>query len=224
MRDQKNLPTTGFTPDDEDDDPNRIIAGSQLKFNDGDWTIDGEPAPADLQLLVCSGLICLQRWAGGKVIETIPNTDGRKALTELCAKKNAKTPKDQWEPGPNGPRAPWSISYVTYLIEPSTAKRFTHANSTVGAKIAFDNLSDQIRWMSKLKGDAEMRPIVTLGSMLMPTQFGTKKPRPDFTIKGWRSFSAPTAPAPALEHAKASSPHEFEHPAAGMDEIPFDPD
>jgi hypothetical protein len=177
-----------------EDNSDRLIRGSLLKFIDGVWsTRDGEPIPE--QLLVMSVTKGLQRWAESRPVETIMQKAGE-PLPDVEA-LNEAIPVEEWELGLNGKRPPWQLNSVCYLIDPQTGSNFTFSNSTTGARIACEKLRERLETMRRFRG-ANCTAVVKLGSRVMRTQFGQKR-RPEFEIERWFSFGEEAAPA-QIEH------------------------
>src|SRR5262249_32558793 len=108
--------------------------------------------------------------------EPLPNPD---ALNE-------KIPQKEWRTGLDGkPEPPWKRWYITVFLDTVTAQLFTHANCTVGARIATQQLEQNVEWMCALKG-AEVMPLFGLRSAEMHNKYNTL--RPDYYVVGWRVF------------------------------------
>jgi hypothetical protein len=198
----------------------RLIQGVILKCVDGRW-LDAEGQTPPAQLLVLGTIRALQCWQEQKPIDTIIEAPGGEPLPDVD-ELNAKIPEDEWEAGLDGkPRPPWQLNYVVYLIDPETADTYTFLNSTRGAQIAVERLSDKIKWMRAMRG-ANVTPIVKLDSRPMKTAFGEKL-RPEFTVLEWRELDvAPSIAqnaAPQIEHqpAPASPPAEQSPPTETVD-------
>jgi hypothetical protein len=138
------------------------------------------------------------------LLETLVKRPGQPlpSIDEL----NAKIPEKEWAIGfDNKPRPPWQKSHVVYLLAESSAERFTYLNSTIGARIAVENLRDKVRWMRALRGESVV-PRVKLGSAPMRTRFGGKL-RPDFEIASWVELGveirSEQSAEPRLEQAAA---------------------
>src|SRR5262249_4078182 len=156
----------------------RLIQGDLLKCVDGRWT--PQPPP---ELLVVGTTRALQCCSGGMPIDTIVERSGEPLadIDEL----NSEIPQQEWKPGLDGkPRAPWQLNFVVYLANLQTADTYTFANSTTGARIAWQRLTDKIAMMQRLRGK-DVTPLVRLESKEMKTNFG-KKLRPEFTIIEFR--------------------------------------
>jgi hypothetical protein len=223
-KDDHNLPAPidddGFAPIAPSE--GQIIVGTLLRFVDGAWTEMGLPVPAGLKLLALTVNVVLQRWQDQRVIETITE----KPLPDV-ADLNAEIPEREWETDLNGnPRPPWTKTYVVYLLNEQTCEKYTFANSTIGARLAYETLTDRVAWMRKLRG-VNVVPEVELVSKPMRTRFGVKQ-RPDFKIIGWKQLGgggggegvtpriAGPAAAPGISDAKpVTTKEEF------SDEIPF---
>jgi hypothetical protein len=78
-------------------------------------------------------------------------------------------------------------------------------NSTVGQRIAFENLKERTEFMRRLRGE-NVYPKVMLSSASMRTRYGIKQ-RPDFEIVDWVTLGGPES-APAL--APPSKPSSAE--------------
>jgi hypothetical protein len=117
MSEQTNLPAQ-----QGEDEGDRMIRGSLLKFVDGLWsTRDGEPIPE--LLLVMNITRGLQRWQDGMPVETIMQKPGI-TLPDVDD-LNAAVPQDQWEDGLNGEkRPPWQLNCVVYLVDPEGREQF----------------------------------------------------------------------------------------------------
>jgi hypothetical protein len=93
--------------------------------------------------------------------------------------------KEAWPIGFNGqPEHPWKWTYFLYLLDTATGEVTTFSTNTVGGSIGVRELQEQITFMRKMRPGAV--PIVALSSVLMQTQYGSKKPRPAFTIVSWK--------------------------------------
>ena len=171
--------------DDADGTDDRVIQGTLIKCVDGHWTNrDKNAIPAGTQLLALATHQLLQHWHDGQPVETILKKPGEPLpdIDEL----NAKIPQEQWETGLDGkPRPPWQKQHLVYLLDGTNAERFTFINSTVGARIAVENLKDQVKWMRAMRG-ADVFPVVELSSAPMKTKMGTKNSSRLPRVVGWR--------------------------------------
>jgi hypothetical protein len=193
----------------------RVIQGTMLKSVDGRWRDrDGLEPPSEL--LVVGTTRAHQCWGRDRdLLDTILEQPGE-PLPDVDA-LNAQIPREEWGVGLDGqPRPPWQLNYVVYLIDPVSAGVFTFINSTVGARIAWEKLTDAIKWKRMLHG-ANVAPIVKLDSRPMRTKMGTKQ-RPEFTVVEWRELNGkgPTQigspSAPQLEY-RPEPPPATQHPA-----------
>jgi hypothetical protein len=197
----------------------RLIKGVILKCIDGRWE-DGDGLPPPNEMLVVGKTRALQCWKGGEVLDTIIEQPGE-PLSDVD-KLNEQIPQQDWEPDKFNPgklRAPWQLNFVIYLLDPESANTFTFLNTTVGARIAWERLSDKIDWMRKLRG-ANAFPIVRLENRPMKTKIaGVTKLRPEFTPIDWREFGGSEngsagitqTTAPQIEH-KPTPPLEQPSP------------
>ena len=89
-------------------------------------------------------------------------------------------------------------AHMIYLLDGHERRAVHLLNSTVGARIAVENLKDQVKWMRAMRG-ADVFPVVELSSAPMKTKMGTKI-RPDFRVVEWRQLgdgeSGPVTGAP----------------------------
>jgi hypothetical protein len=201
------------------EDRNRVIVGQLLVFdaNNGKWLLDNQPPPSDLALLVAGTIMVAQRWLDGRVIETLW-PDDVPSLARAVEEGNEAIPKEEWEEGQDGKaKPPWALAFVVYLVDPLTAKKYTVAASTVGQKIAYELLTDQIETMRTLRGQDVVAECV-LGVGSFPTRFGTRKPRPDYDVCGWRILGPGRDKAPPLALSKVEEPTTGE---LLNDELPY---
>jgi hypothetical protein len=190
----------------------RVIQGELVKCIDGHWS---SRSGADLpkKLLAIGVINILQRWEKQNPVDTIVAEPGKPLpnLNDL----NAAVPEEAWEVGPDGnKKPPWQFQHVVYLVDMETAAKYTFASGTMGARIAVDNLRDQVATMRTLRG--HVTPIVSLGDAPMSTKFGIKV-RPAFDIVGWTHLSGVVAPA-QLEHVKGIEPITLPTVAESLDD------
>jgi hypothetical protein len=204
----------------------RLIQGDLLKCVDGRWN-----PPPPLELLVVGLTRALQCWSEGFPVDTIIERPGEPLpdLEEL----NAQIPENEWEPGLDGkPRAPWQLNFVVYLVNVETADTYTFANSTTGAKIAWERLETKFAMMRRLRGH-NVCPLVKLENRPMKiAALNITKLRPEFTILEWRDLGPPPTDKDPIS-AGAAAPAEKKKTTVGKpvkpitqqeeldDEIPF---
>ncbi len=202
MSTQGNLPAI--------DTSERLVHGSLLKCVDGRWSTQDNPDLTGKALLALTTTRAIQRWQFKEPVETV--VDSGTGLPDVDA-LNAKIPRAEWEPGLDGlPRPPWQLQYVVYLLDPADASIYTFANSTVGARIAWERLVDRVSWMRALKG-VDVFPVVLLDSKPMKTKMGVVKQRPEFTIIDWRDLSGGPAIAQQQQRAIEAKPATAGKPA-----------
>jgi hypothetical protein len=199
----------GFSGSVTDD---KLIKGQILRWNETNGWIDRDGLRPPEPLLVLATTEALQRFQNKKPLPPIM-TKPLPDVDEL----NAKIPVVEWETGLDGrPTPPWKRQVVIYLIDPVSAGLYTYLNSTIGARIAWDQLRERVTTMRLLRG-VKVVPLVRLNHRPMKTSFGMKH-RPDFTIVDWRklggsepAIEAPKQPqltGPVSEQTKPSSPAE----------------
>jgi hypothetical protein len=210
-----NVPTViedGFEKSDQEE---RLIRGSIARCVDGVWKdSDGTPIPSDGRWVAWGTGECLQQWRDKMPVKTIIKKPGVPLpdVDEL----NAEIPQKEWEIGVNGPRPPWGRQNIVYLLDVETGAELTFISGTVGAAIAVENLKSKTGNMRKLRG-ARVVPIVSLGSKLMATQYGSRL-RPEFVVQEFREFGAPS-PAIAPAEPKKIAPPTLEEEMD--DELPM---
>jgi hypothetical protein len=167
----------------------RLLQGSKAKCVDGRWSADDLPLP-DV-LLVTGFTRGLQCWKDSELLDELDERDG--PLPDVGT-LNDQIPREEWSVGLNGePEPPWRIVYVVYLVDPETAELYTFINSTWGAQIAYERLTDKLERMARLRG-AGVTALVKPDCRQMKTKVGPKL-RPEFTILEWRDLGSEPQPA-----------------------------
>jgi len=173
----------------------RLIQGVFIRCVDGRWSDrDGVSFPTGMQMVVLGTTQAVQHWKNKKPIEAFT----KRPLPDIEL-LNEAVPKDEWEEGPNGPRPPYTLQHIVYLLDSRDASMYTFSNNTTGAAIAVERLTQKVRSMRLLRGQ-KVSPIVKLDSKPMTTKFGQKM-RPEFVIVDWRELGGgglENKPAPQL--------------------------
>jgi hypothetical protein len=202
----------GFNKPDQED---RLIRGNIARCVDGTWKdSDKNPIPTGSKWVAWAAGECLQRWHDKMPVETILKKPGIPLpdIDEL----NAKIPQQDWEKGlDNKARPPWVRQHILYLLNAETGAELTFISGTTGAAIAVESLKNKTGNMRMLRG-TRVVPIVSLGSKLMQTQFGSRL-RPEFVVEEWRELGSPS-PAIAAELGKKIAPPTLQEEM--NDEIP----
>jgi hypothetical protein len=211
---QTSLIPSGLTIDTSE----RLVHGALMKCVDGRWSSDGRDYTG-ATMIALHTVRAVQHWRDGRPIETI--SEDHCELPDI-KELNAAVPQDEWETGLDGkPRPPWRLQYATYLLDPSTASLYTHANSTFGAKRAWEHLHNAICCKRVLCRGQIVYPVVRLDSAPM-----FKKIRPAYEIATeWVNLDggAPSTPvlppksAPAVGRSAApaiAAPRPSAPPAA----------
>jgi hypothetical protein len=191
--------TTALTPIDGYDDtgdPSSSRGTRYVKFDGGTatiWFLRETGAP----MLPLSPYYApdiweeLLKWVEKQRADRIRKEPG-KELPDVDT-LNASCPKNEWAADFNGVlQGPWRHTYNVGLVDISTGSRFIVSNSTIGMRVAFEDLRERVQFMRKLRG--RVIPVVELASVQMKTRFGLKL-RPDFKILDWRSFDGSAAQA-----------------------------
>jgi len=198
----------------------RMTGRNYVKWNDNNSWLDRDGLPPPKPLLVVAIDEALQKWKDNKpeLIRDKPLPD----VDEL----NATIPQSEWETGiDNKPRPPWARIVIVILVNPTTAEIYNYSSPTTGARMAYDQLNEQVFTMRALRGIRVM-PVVVLSEKPFKTAFGMRK-RPHFEIIGWKTpggddgkaippkpdmpqLSAPTvaAPEPAPKPEPSPTPNQ----------------
>ena len=157
----------------------RLIKGFLIKWNETQGWFDRDGLRPPEIMIVHSIDEALQRWQSQKVIDEIRD----KPLPDVDA-LNETIPVAEWEPGLDGrPKPPYSHQRIIYLLDYNSGQFYTYMNSTIGARIMWDNLRERVTVVRMLRGSA-VRPIVKLTHRPMKTSFGMKH-RPELEIIDW---------------------------------------
>jgi hypothetical protein len=188
----------------------RVIQGVILKCVDGRWEDKDGLTPPDT-LLAMGTARCVQCWKEQQPIDTIVETADEPLLD--VDDLNAQIPVEGWEKGLDGkPRPPWQVQFIVYLIDPVSGSTWTFINSTMGARIAYERLTDKFRWMRRLRGNS-IAPVVKLDARPMKTAFGQKM-RPEFTVVEWRDLGSGQTSTLQIEHQAEPMTEVARAPAA----------
>jgi hypothetical protein len=166
--------------DDNADATNSPLRGIAFRFKDGKYFAFSDEFPTE-----------------GRRFAVIDKADGWQKLAEgvppeyLMRKPGEVRPprphvdEADWPEGFDGkPAHPWVLTRYLYLLDTATGEVSTFYSSTIGGRVAFDELSAQVKVTRSAQPDAI--PVVTLESKMMPTQYGGEKPRPYFKIAGYK--------------------------------------
>jgi hypothetical protein len=192
------LPIDGFG--DIADASASPLRGISFRFKDGDYLAYSEPFPVK-----------------GRTFAAIDKADGWQKLAEgvppeyLMRQPGQLRPpqphvdKKDWPLDLNGQSThPWRLTRYLYLLDTATGEISTFWSNTIGGKVAFNELSDQVKFMRGEHPDAV--PIIALESTMMPTQFGSKKARPYFRIVGYKLRSHIGSQNLLTDETKAETP------------------
>jgi hypothetical protein len=168
---------------------NRLIKGQIIRWSESHGWVDRDGLRPPEILLVIAVTEAVQKWQDKRPIETITV----KPLPDV-EQLNAGIPKSEWEPGLNGqPKAPYVHQYIVYMIDPGTGTFYTFLNSTIGARISYENLHERVTTMRALRG-GRVVPLVRLTQRPFKTAFGPKH-RPEFEPVDWRRLGGEDAAA-----------------------------
>ena len=180
----------------------RVLIGMQANWSaETKWVDrDGLPIPPTPKLVLGMRTI-LRRWLDNIIEHPLPDVD------EL----NASVPKP-WPTGLNGQEEPpYAMYYVVYSCDPQTGALYTFANKTLGSKIAYERLEDQVSVMRAQRGP-NVVPVVLLDQLLMKTTNFGMKPRPHFKVIDFKvppgsgaGSELPQSPTPLLSGAAGAA-------------------
>jgi len=135
----------------------------------------------------------------GRTFAAVDKADGWQKLAEgvppeyLMRKPGQPRPprppvdEKDWPINLNGkPEHPWKWTRYLYLLDTDTGEVVTFWSNTVGGRIAFDALSEQVNIVRSMHPDKIPVPIIALERTMFPTSFGGKKARPHFKIVGYK--------------------------------------
>jgi hypothetical protein len=182
----------------------RVTRGTVARWSETTGWVDRDGLPLPDTMLVVGYITIVRRWKDNKPedITEHPLPDPKQL--------NATIPVAEWEIGKDSkPREPWKLTYVIYMIDIKSGAIFTYANSTFGAKIAYEQLEERIGVMRLLRGE-HVLPIVRLEKRPMKTQHGMKT-RPHLQPIEWRVPGgggpklAPQPPSPPISGPSTQS-------------------
>ena len=166
---------------------NRVLLRTAAMWNpEAKWhDRDGLPIPATPKLVLGTRTI-LRRWEDTQAIDIVEHP-----LPDAAA-LNAKIPKP-WPTGLAGQETPpWALHYVVYFCDPQTGSLYAFCNKTVGAKIAYEMLEEQIVVMRGLRG-ANLVPVVRAQAvnphlLKVPDFWDVEREGrgPEYLIRNWR--------------------------------------
>src|SRR5262249_9688625 len=190
----------------------RLLQSTKAKCVDGNWSADGLPLPD--ALLVVGFTRGLQCWKDGELLDELDERDGELPdVDEL----NSQIPQEEWATGLNGqPEPPWRIVYVVYLVDPETAELFTWINSGYFAMLAYEELTERIKRMTRLRGSGVTEIVKPDRRPQRIKKLNITKQRPHFAHIEWRDLGerekqpAQLPPPTDKDPAGAAAPIEKE--------------
>jgi hypothetical protein len=166
--------------DDTGDTTASPLRGIAFKFKDGSYYAYSDPFPTyDRTFVVIDTADGWQKLAEGMPPEYLMRQPGQ------VRPPRPHVDEKDWPMDFNGrPAHPWKLTRYLYLLDTKTGEVSTFWSDTIGGKVAFDQLSQQVKVTRGAMPGAV--PVIALESALMPTQYGSKKPRPHFRIAGYK--------------------------------------
>jgi hypothetical protein len=203
-------PIDGFSDIDPTSSP---LKGTTIRFKDGSYYSFEDEIETEGRTFAAYDL----RGGWQKLEEGVPP---EYLMREPGKPKPAQPHVDEvdWPTNLNGkPENPWRWTFYLFLIDVNSGEALTFSSSTVGGTKGVIELRDQIDFMRRYRANAI--PIISLDSKMMPTQFGSKVPRPYFKLHGWKSHGDEqtllTHEAPLVDIEKPSLKEGMK------DEVPF---
>jgi hypothetical protein len=177
----------------------RVLLGTTALWDaEAKWhDRDGLPIPPTPKLVLRTFTI-LRRWLDNEHIDITeyPLPD----VGELNA-----TIKKPWRTGLNGQEEPpFSKYYVVWFCDPQTGALYTYLNKTYGAKLAYEQLEEQIAVVRTLRG-ANVVPVVHLDERPMKTKKYGMKSRPHFHVIDWKVPANPNGTGDAQLPSQSST-------------------
>jgi len=164
----------------------RLLQSIKAKCVDGVWSAD------DLGLLVTGYTRGVQCWGKDGLLDEQDERDG--PLPDVDA-LNEKIPQNEWKPGLNNqPEPPWRVVFVVYLTDLETAELYTWINSGWGAQQAYEQLTEKIERMSRLRGQYVTAIVKPSRKPMKIKKLNITKQRPHFEIVEWRDLGPPLPP------------------------------
>jgi hypothetical protein len=145
----------------------------------------------------------LQCWQDNALLDELDERD--EPLPDVDT-LNEQIPQDEWRTGLNGqPEPPWRIVYAIYLVDTRSGEIFTWINSGYFAMLAYEQLTDRIERMTRMRGEY-VTEIVKLGRRSEKIKkLNITKQRPHFEHVDWRDLGPPLPP-PTPAPAQLSPP------------------
>jgi hypothetical protein len=166
--------------DDTGDVTASPLRGRAIRFKDGSYYEYSEAFPTyGREFVVIDTADGWQKLSKGMPPEYLMRQPGQ------MRPPRPDVPEKEWPNNFNGvPEHPWKLTRYLFLMDTKTGEVSTFCTDTIGGKVAFDQLAQQVKVARGAQPDAV--PVVLLESALMPTKYGGKKPRPHFRIAGYR--------------------------------------
>jgi hypothetical protein len=173
-----------MTISDNWDDADRTAnpaRGVEFVFNNSAYVTVGDKSPISGQVIIIDRAEGWRFLKAGCQPEWIMRRLGEpKPEQPIC-------PEETWPVSSYSgePECPWKYTLYIQGLKVGTGEAVTFATSTIGGRVAVDELTDQIQSMRRL-GRAGALPIIELCTKMMPTKKFGNRPRPWFKIVGWK--------------------------------------
>jgi hypothetical protein len=220
----------GYTGETEGEEQSSlVIVGEKISFtNDAQWVNSaGNELPPGLELIVDKILRVINYWEEDDDGRSRPNKEKSRILapgekfpnTKLL---NEQEPKSKWREAFGQMRGPWENQHVVQMLD-LKMNEYSYPTSTNGGHKAVNNLARKTNRMRNYY-KAPVVPVVTLGQVWMPTQFGGRQ-APDLDVQRfilWGDDGITALPSP--DQPKLQGPQEVKVPSAKQeldDDLPF---
>jgi hypothetical protein len=192
-----------------DSDGDRLIKGTKIKFTtDAVWMAGDDAIDKDREFLAIRAIKAVQKWLGGRPVETQILQMDEKPVPKTEALNNA-APREEWRDKFGKSVGPWEWCYAVYFLDPVTMQIFTWTTNTVGGGQAVRELRESVGMARRMHGD-NVYPRVRLTDTFMPTNYGGRQ-RPQLGIVSYEEIGAPAA-LPVEEAKQIEAPKPAEEP------------
>jgi hypothetical protein len=182
----------------QDEDADRIVKGTKLKYDDATgWIAGDEQIDPDREFLAFKFGKAIQQWVPGEVRPRTQMMPAEAKFPDVEAMNDA-APKSEWREWKGQKKGPYEAVVIIYFLDLSSMQIFTYINSTIGSKRAFHDLREAAKLARMIHG-AAVYPVVTCGETPMPTKHGPRQ-RPHFIAKRFETLTASGASTAQLEH------------------------
>lgn len=186
-----------------------------LTFKEGQFfTRDGEEIGPGRELMVLGLKKIVQKFVGGKLVDTKILPDGEPAPD--LKTMNEAAPKEEWGTDLAGnPAGPYVLVLALKMLDENTMDRFAFVTRSKGGSIAIGDLSDKVKLIRHIRKDSNVVPIVSCRWRNFPIKrLNIVKKRPDFAVLRFTKLGGDDGGLPAPEAPKPLNPPTTSTPPA----------